>query len=151
MNEPVPDCVMFLSRVVEMALEETHKGIDLEPKEWIRLHYNQDKMFRELEFYERQEVVRRPLNAKLIVSPTYSRVKKLYLQEITENILSRITINADDDQREGTGETHDDEAITTDGVSEEETNEESECETDEGTDAGDSEGSEGDTGDEVYY
>lgn len=137
MNEPVPDCVMFLSKVVKMCVEEAYLSIDLEPKEWIRLHYNQDKMIRELEFYERQEVVRRPLNAKLIVSPTYSRVKKLYLQEITENIISqlRITQDADDYEGEGTGESELHETITIDGTSsEEEEGDEDDSETDGSTD-----------------
>jgi len=141
MNEPVPDCVMFLSKVVKMCVEDAYLSIDLEPKEWIRLHYNQDKMIRELEFYERQEVVRRPLNAKLIVSPTYSRVKKLYLQEITENIISQLHIqDATTSEEQQDSELH--ETITIDGVSEEE-QEEDDCETDEGTDYSSSEDSEG--------
>jgi len=141
MNEPIPDCVMFLSKVVKMCVEDAYLSIDLEPKEWIRLHYNQDKMIRELEFYERQEVVRRPLNAKLIVSPTYSRVKKLYLQEITENIISQLHI-----QDETTSEEQQDselhETLTLDGVSSEEEDCEEDCETDGSTDASGSEDSE---------
>jgi hypothetical protein len=68
-------------------------------------------------------------------------VKKLYLQEITENIISQLHI-----QDETTSEEQQDselhETITLDGVSEEE-QEEDDSETDEGTDYSSSEDSEG--------
>jgi len=134
LNEPIPDCVMFLSRCVALSLEDVERKEE-NAKEWIRLRYNEKDLLLKLEYHERSEVVKRPLNAKLIVSPTYSRVKKLYLREITENIITGLYIqDATTSEEQPDSELHETESI--DGVSEDyEEEDENECETDEGTDS----------------
>jgi hypothetical protein len=94
-------------------------------------------MKRHIRQLERELVLANPRVAKLLVSPTYSKLKKEWFTEI---FLSYI-VNAVDNEIQGNEDTHDVASITIDGASEEEAEED--CgETDTGTDDSDSESSE---------
>lgn len=94
---------------------------------------------------EKEMVLAKPRCAKILVSPTYTKLKKEFLPEI---FLSYIQ-NADDDEIQGDENTHDVATIPTTGADEEEGYEEGGCTANEGSDASDYEGSQGDSGDEV--
>jgi len=149
-NEQIPDVVQFLRKVVEEALCLDVKAEKCQtPKDFIDTYYDRD-MPRYMDASERKAIVARPSVAKLIVSPTYARIKKLYLREIVQNVVEQYYKNADDNERERTGETDDVQSVTISCVSEEEEDEEDECETDEGTDCGSESDCETEGGDEAF-
>jgi len=104
---------------------------------------------REIDKKERLAVVKRPSVAKLLVSPTYTRVKKLYLREITKNIiLEEYTQyeDADDIQVETSDEQ---EGSSEEGTDSGEEDQEG-SETEQGTDSGSEYNSGSEGGDEAF-
>lgn len=139
-NEQIPDVVQFLRHITQAAMD-TNLSREVMPeteKDWLDTYYDKKELMEDIDKAERLAIINRPSVAKLVVSPTYSRVKKLYLREIVENILiAHYKQDADDDKGTGTGETDDDESVATSGTGEEEEDQqEGECETDCGTDEG---------------
>lgn len=148
-NEQIPDVVQFLRTIVEESCgcDPTNDNQPDTPEAWMNHWYRPNEILNRMMQEEKRAVARRPQCAKLLVSPTYTRVKKLYLREITENIVySLYHTNADDYEGTGTGETSDDESIASSSTSEEE-EEGTEGGSEQGTDSSDYEGSEGEDGD----
>jgi len=152
-NEQIPDVVQFLRKMLEESCgcDPTNDNQPDTPDAWLDHWYRPNEILKKCGEAEKRAVAIRPSVAKLLVSPTYTRVKKLYMREIVENIVRALYhTNADDNEGTGTGETTDDQSITTSGSSEEEEDEqESECETDEGTDSGSESDCETEGGDET--
>jgi len=142
-NETIPDVVQFLRKMVEEALclDRNYEKCAT-PKDFIDTYYDRD-MPRYMDEAERKAIVARPFVAKLIVSPTYARIKKLYLREIVQNVVDQYYKNADDDEREGGGESELHQAVSIDSASSEEEDCEEDSEADEGSDAGCTTDSEG--------
>lgn len=146
-NEGIPDVVSFLRKIVELSVPNFDPTKDYNPDDaetWMDLYFRPRELLREIDDQERLAVVERPSVAKLLVSPTYTRIKKLYLREIVENIiLTEYTKRyADDDEREGTGQSDIHQTITIDGFGSEEEDEEDDSETDGGSYSGSSADSE---------
>lgn len=95
-------------------------------------HIQAPCMKRHIRQLERELVLANPRVAKLLVSPTYSKLKKEWFTEI---FLSYI-VNADDNEIQGDEDTHDVATIPTIGGEDEEDAEEDESSSFEGTDAG---------------
>jgi len=149
-NEQIPDVVQFLRKIVEDALLLDMKSDKCESaNEFIATYYD-NEIHRSMDRSERAAIVARPSVAKLIVSPTYSRIKKLYLREIVQNVVECYYKNADDNERERTGETDDVQSVTISCASEEEEDEESQCEAHEGSDCGSESDCETEGGDEAF-
>lgn len=149
-NEQVPDVVQFLRTIIQESCgcDPTNDNQPDTPESWMDHWFRPNEVLQRMIQEEKRAVARRPQCAKLLVSPTYTRVKKLYLREITENIVYALYhTNADDNEGTGTGETDDEQSVTVGSISEEEEDEESGSETDEGTDSSDNESSEGEDGD----
>lgn len=150
-NEPIPDCVHFLRRMISESIncDPTNDNQPDTAEAWMDHWFNPIEIQRNLVIQEKRAVAQKPIVAKLIVSPTYARIKKLYLREITENIVvSLYHKDADDDKEQGTGETYDDATISTSSSSEDEEEEQdNESETDQGTDYGSEQDSEQEGGD----
>jgi len=153
-NEQIPDVVQFLRSMLEEACgcDPMNDNQPDTPELWMDHWFNPRDILNRVSEVERRAVAKRPSVSKLLVSPTYTRVKKLYLREIVENIVYALYhTNADDDAGTGTGETDDDQSITISSIGEEEEDQEGECETDEGTDSGSESDCEEEGGDEVEY
>jgi len=145
-NEQIPDVVAFLRTMVEQSLDaELNREVMPDtPKDWMDTYYEEKPILRDIDKQERKAIIKQPMRAKLVVSPTYSRIKKLYLREITENVVEcKYKQDADDYERERSGESelHQTVSISCAGSEEEDSEEDSEA--DEGSDAGGSEDSEG--------
>lgn len=145
-NEQIPDVIQFLRATTQEAMD-TNLSREVMPeteKDWLDTYFDRKELLEDIERAERRAIVNRPSVAKLIVSPTYSRVKKLYLREIVENILiAHYKKDADDNEGQGTGETSDDESQSTGGSSEDQEEEQdNESETDQSTDTGSQQDSE---------
>lgn len=123
-NEQIPDVVQFLRSIVEesMGVNLMREEMPIDKEHWLEAYYYEGEMLDDMRRAEKKAVIKRPSVAKLLVSPTYTRIKKLYLREITENILDAFYYkqNADDNTGQGTGETSDDESVATGSTSEEE-------------------------------
>lgn len=143
-NEQIPDVVAFLRTMVEEALCLDMKAEKCEtPKDFIETYMDND-ILKDLDKAERKAIIKQPMRAKLVVSPTYSRIKKLYLREIIENVVEcKYKQNADDDERERTRESELHQAVSIDCAGSEEEDSEEDSTTYEGSDAGSSEDSEG--------
>jgi len=154
-NEQIPDVVAFLRKMLEEAsgCDPTNDNQPDTAEAWLAHWYRPNEIIQRCGEAERRAVAARPSVAKLLVSPTYTRVKKLYMREIIENIVHAMYHkNADDDTGTRTGETDDDESVATSSTGEEEEDEqEGECETDEGSDSGGKSDCEEEGGDEVEY
>jgi len=154
-NEQIPDVVQFLRKMLEEACgcDPSHDNQPDTPDAWLDHWYRPNEILARCLVAEKRAVAIRPTVAKLLVSPTYTRVKKLYMREIVENIVrSMYHKDADDDQGTGTGETNDEQSVTISSTSEEEEEyEEDECETDEGIDSSSEPDSEEEGGDETEY
>jgi len=145
-NEQIPDVVQFLRKMLEEAsgCDPTNDNQPDTPEAWLANWYRPNEILQRCGEAERRAVAIRPSVAKLLVSPTYTRVKKLYMREIIENIVHALYyINADDNEGEGTGESDLQQTVSFDCASSEEEDSEEDCETDEGSDASGSEDSEG--------
>jgi len=137
-NEGIPDVVAFLRKIVEASVPSFDPTKDYNPdshQQWMDMYFRPKQLLLEIDAQERLAVVKRPTVAKLLVSPTYTRIKKLYLREIVENIILQEYTHADDIQIE-TSEVGEESSEEGTDISEEDT------ETDEGSDTGYSEGSE---------
>jgi len=147
-NEGIPDVIAFLRKIVQDSVPNYDPTKDYNPDyadDWMDLYFRPRELLREIDDQERLAVVKRPSVAKLLVSPTYTRVKKLYLREIVENIiLQEYTLrNANDDTREGTGQSELHETKSTGSTDhEEEEEQEDDSEADSGFDSGSEEDSE---------
>jgi len=89
-NEGIPDVIAFLKKIVQDSVPNFDPTKDYNPdnaETWMDLYFRPRELLREIDTQERLAVVKRPTVAKLLVSPTYTRVKKLYLREIVENII----------------------------------------------------------------
>jgi len=153
-NEQIPDNVQFLRAMISEAISIDITGPKCEDQEhWMDTYFHTNDIIKSLDVAERAAVKKRPSVAKLIVSPTYARVKKLYLREITENILIAFYYkDADDNEGERSGETNDVQSVTISCASEEEEGyEEGGCTTNEGSDCGSESDSETEGGDEIEY
>jgi len=154
-NEQIPDVVQFLRKMIEEACgcDPTNDNQPDTPEAWLDHWFNPRDILQKLLEVEKRAVAQRPSVAKLLVSPTYTRVKKLYLREITENIVHALYHkDADDNQGTGAGTPTDDQSVTIGSIGEEEeVDEEGECETDEGTDCCSESDCEEEGGDEVEY
>jgi len=145
-NEQIPDVVAFLRKMLEEAsgCDPMNDNQPDTPEQWLANWYRPNEILQRCGEAERRAVAIRPSVAKLLVSPTYTRVKKLYMREIIENIVHALYYkNADDNEGEGTGESELHQTVTFDCASSEEEDGEEDCETDEGSDAGSSTYSEG--------
>lgn len=148
-NEQIPDVVQFLRKMLEEAsgCDPTNDNQPDTAELWMQHWFNPREVLNKVLEVEKRAVATRPSVAKLLVSPTYTRVKKLYLREIVENIVTTLYHNdADDNEGEGTGETDDEQSVTVSVISEEE-EEGTEGESVESADTSDYEGSEGEDGD----
>jgi hypothetical protein len=137
-NEQIPDVVAFLRTMVEASLDaELNREIMPDtPKDWLDTYYEEKPILRDIDKQERKAIIKQPMRAKLVVSPTYSRIKKLYLREIVENVVEcKYKQDADDNERERTGESELHQTVTIDCASSEEEDGEEDSETDEGSDA----------------
>lgn len=88
-NEAIPDVVQFLRKMIQESID-TELSREIMPdtvKDWMETYYDSKDILRYLDVVERKAVANRPSVAKFLVSPTYTRVKKLYLREITLNIV----------------------------------------------------------------
>jgi len=154
-NEQIPDVVGFLRKMLENAsgCDPSHDNQPDTAEAWMAHWYRPNEILTRCLVEEKRAVAARPSVAKLLVSPTYTRVKKLYMREIIENIVTALYhTNADDDQGTGTGETDDEQSITISCASEEEEEyEEGGCTTNEGSDCGSEPDSETEGGDETEY
>jgi len=154
-NEQIPDVVQFLRKIVEDSIgcDPTRDSQPDDPESWLEHWYSQKDVLNEMQEQERRAVAKRPSVAKLLVSPTYARVKKLYLREIVENVVYSIyKTNADDNERERSREASDVQSVTISCASEEEEeHEENDSEADEGSDCGGESDCEEEGGDEVEY
>lgn len=139
-NEQIPDVVQFLRSMLEEAsgCDPINDNQPDTAEAWMDHWFNPREILNKVLEVERRAVAKRPSVAKLLVSPTYTRVKKLYLREITENIVHALYHNnADDNQGEGTGETTDYQSVTIGSIGEEDQEQEDGLsETDQGTDSG---------------
>lgn len=146
-NEQIPDVVQFLRSMLEEACgcDPTNDNQPDTPELWMDHWFNPREILNKVLEVEKRAVARRPMVAKFLVSPTYTRVKKLFTREIVENIVFGLYHNnADDNQGEGSGESDVHESESTGSISEEEAlDEESECETDGSADSGSESDSEG--------
>jgi len=98
-NEGIPDVIAFLRKIVEASIPNFDPTKDYNPdshEDWMDLYFRPRELLREIDTQERLAVVKRPTVAKLLVSPTYTRVKKLYLREIVENIILQEYTHAND-------------------------------------------------------
>ena len=123
-NETMPDPINFLNRVIEDWVEVHWETLtdhtlrrcnalsDLDDK-----LYSQKDCFRFLDRRERELIEEKPWLCKLVLSPMYTKAKKSYWKEFLNNRLQH-KIDADDNEGQGTGETNDDEAESTDGFEE---------------------------------
>lgn len=124
-NDPIPDCVSILKRFCTEVIE-----------------YNRDQFARGtgksydirayIKHMESDAVVENPYNAKIFVSPTYTRIKKLYLDEIFSHAMDKI--NARDQDSASQDESD---------AEEQESNEDGSCDGSEDTDG---EGEDGESG-----
>lgn len=148
-NEQIPDNVQFLRTMISEAISIDTTGPKCEDQEhWMDTYFHTNDIIKSLDIAERSAVKKRPSVAKLIVSPTYARVKKLYLREITENILMSFYYrNADDNEGEGTGESELHQTVSISCAGSEEEDSEEDSQTDGGSDCGCSEDSQGECGD----
>jgi len=152
-NEQIPDVVQFLRSMIEEALgcDPSRDSQPDDPQSWMDHWYSQKDVVKDIIECEKRAVAKRPSVAKLLVSPTYARVKKLYLREIVENIVYSIY------KQYGSDKEHDEigqstVSIPTGSVSEEEEElEESSYQTDEGSDCGSESDSQTEGGDETEY
>jgi len=96
LNPVIPDAIGFLTQLVGEYVDDAEEGEDLE---------DAAKVSQYLNTAERSHIACKPYLCKLVLSPIYSKAKKLYWKEILINRL-----NADDNEREGEGETSDDES-----------------------------------------
>jgi len=140
-NEQIPDVVQFLRKMLEESCgcDPTNDNQPDTADLWLDHWYRPNEILDRCAQAERRAVALRPSVSKLLVSPTYTRVKKLYMREITENIVRALYHNnADDNEGQGAGETSDVQSVTIDCASEEEDDEEEvfDSETDEGSDSG---------------
>jgi len=154
-NEQIPDVVQFLRKMLENSCgcDPTNDNQPDNAEAWMSHWYHPSAILARCLVEEKKAVAKRPTVAKLLVSPTYTRVKKLYLREIIENIVNALYYkDADDNEGKGTGQTTDDQSITTSGSGEEEEEQqESGSEADEGSDRCSQSDSEAEGGDEVEY
>lgn len=132
-NPVVPDSVGFLTQLLGEYVDDAEPDEDLDDSAKVSVY---------LEQAERYHIALKPYLCKLVLSPIYAKAKKLYWKEILANRIEHY--DADDNQREGTGETEYDETKST-SSHEEEGAEESDSE--QSLDTSDSESSEGDNGD----
>lgn len=136
-NQQIPDVVQFLRSMLEEACgcDPTNDNQPDSPQAWMDHWYNGREILNNVLDVEKRAVAKRPMVAKFLVSPTYTRVKKLFTREIVENIVHALYhTNADDNEGEGTGETSDDQTESTGSTCEEEDHEESDSETYQSTD-----------------
>jgi len=154
-NEQIPDVVQFLRSMLEEACgcDPTNDNQPDTADAWLANWYRPNEILQRCVEEEKRAVAKRPSVAKLLVSPTYTRVKKLYMREIVENIVHALYHkNADDDQGTGAGTPTDEQSVTIDSIGEEEEEfQEGECATDEGSDSGSESDCETEGGDEVEY
>jgi len=154
-NEQIPDVVQFLRKMLEEACgcDPSHDNQPDNAEAWMSHWYRPNEILTRCLAAEKRAVAIRPTVAKLLVSPTYTRVKKLYMREIVENIVNALYHkDADDDQGTRSGETDDVQSVTISCASEEEEEyEEGGCTTNEGSDCGSESDSEEQGGDETEY
>lgn len=125
-NEQIPDVVQFLRTIIEESLfcDPTNDNQPDTAEAWMQHWFRPNETLLRMTESEKRAVARRPQCAKLLVSPTYSRVKKLYLREITENIVYALYhTNADDNQGERIWTPDDEQSVTISSISEEEEDE----------------------------
>lgn len=96
-NDPVTDCITLLKKFATELLEANRLAFD-------NGTYVKEDTKRWLLVREREAVVEDPYNAKVFVSPTYSKVKALYWQEIFLHICNK---HASDRSEDGESGIHD--------------------------------------------
>jgi len=136
MNPVVPDAIGFLTQLIGEYVEQAPEDQDLDDAAAISVFLNEQ---------ERYHITCKPYLCKLVLSPIYTKAKRLYWKEILANRL-----NADDNEREGEGETDDDQTESIASAQESE-QEESCSEAHEGSDSGSEPDSETEGGDEAEY
>jgi len=153
-NETMPDPINFLTRVIEDWVEHNWEELtDHSTRQVDQVERINAKLFDKLKIKswmdkrERELVQEKPWLVKLILSPMYEKAKKFYWKEFLENRIQHKQ-NADDDEREGTGQTNDDETKSTSSSEEEEDSEE-DIETEQGSDSSSESDCEEERGDEV--
>jgi len=154
-NEQIPDVVQFLRKMLENAsgCDPSNDNQPDNAEAWMAHWYRPNEIIQRCLAEERRAVAIRPSVAKLLVSPTYTRVKKLYMREIIENIVHALYYtNADDNEGERSGETDDVQSVTISCASEEEEEQqEDDSEADEGSDGCSQSDSQTEGGDEIEY
>lgn len=141
-NPQIPDVIGFLQQMledwVELHWEEWTMHSGRGPAQWIQAEermYNQRSCFAWLDRREREAIEGRPYLVKLVLSPMYAKAKRGYWKEILTNRI-QYKQDADDDEREGTGESELHEGESTSSPREEEEDPEGGSETDQSSDSG---------------
>jgi len=92
-NPVVPDSIGFLTQLIGEYVDDAESDEELDDSAKISVYLNQA---------ERYHIACKPYLCKLVLSPIYTKAKKLYWKEILANRIEHY--DADDDEREGTGE-----------------------------------------------
>jgi len=144
-NEQIPDVVQFLRKMLEEACgcDPSNDNQPDNAEAWMSHWYRPNEILTRCLAVEKRAVAARPTVAKLLVSPTYTRVKKLYMREIVENIVNALY--------KQDGEESDSESSSSEQVSDSEVQCDDEQGEEEEASCGDSEGSESEGGDETEY
>jgi len=144
-NDAIPDSVQFLRKMLAEAISTTldHETIPETPADWLHTYFDSRDILKRCDTCERAAVTDRPSVAKLIVSPTYTRVKKLFLKEIVENIIIEAYKHDACDEEELSSSDNEE-------CGEDEEDEEDNSETDEGIDEGSEPDSSEEGGDEAF-
>ena len=142
-NDPIPDCVSILKRFCVRYIESS-RPMDAQT-------YDMVNFFRHCRQYESEAVIEQPYNAKIFVSPTYTRIKKGYCEEFLQHVVNNAARLL---QREADDASHtdDSEAQTEDaqeGPDDDAYGPQEEAECGPSSDEGDSTGDEPEYGDEV--
>lgn len=129
-NPVIPDAVGFLTQLIGEYVDDAPEEQELDDAAAVSVY---------LEEAERYHITCKPYLCKLVLSPIYAKAKKLYWKELLANRLN----HADDNEREGTGESELHEAESTGSIDrEEEEGDEAGSQTDGCTDSGSEEDSE---------
>jgi len=92
-NDPVPDCVSILKRFCTRVLEENREIFDTGKM-------TGSSITSQIKYLEGEAVIENPYNAKIFVSPTYTKIKTKYLEHIFQHIVNKLDADGTEDDEE---------------------------------------------------